>query len=210
MLQKRRQLLPNMQQSLSELLFPGYRRRVLALLLLHPEESLHGREIARRTGLPSGTLTRELTRLADAGLLKRERRGNQLLYSAERACPVFEEMASILRKTSGVAEVLAAALAPARDRIRAAFVYGSLASGRERAGSDADLMIVGDIGFGEAVRLLHPAQASLGREISPKVYGRTEWARKRRAPDAFLREVLAKPKIFVIGTEDELGKPARA
>jgi predicted nucleotidyltransferase len=199
-----------MQQSLSELLFPGYRRRVLALLLLHPEESLHGREIARRTGLPSGTLTRELGRLAEAGILKRERRGNQLLYGAERACPVFEELASILRKTSGVAEVLAAALAPARDRIRVAFVYGSLASGRERAGSDADLMIVGDIGFGEAVKLLHPAQASLAREISPKVYARKEWARKRRAPDAFLREVLAKPKIFVIGSEDELGKPARA
>ena len=127
-----------MQQSLSELLFPGYRRRVLGLLLLHPDEALHGREIARRTGLPSGTLNRELARLADAGLLRRERRGNQLLYSAERACPVFEEVASILRKTSGIADVLAAALAPAREQIRAAFVYGSLASGRERAGSDAD------------------------------------------------------------------------
>lgn len=202
--------MPYMQQSLSTLLFPGYRRRVLALLLLHPEEPLHGREIARRTGLPSGTLTRELARLADAGILKRERRGNQLLYSAERACPVFEELASILRKTSGVAEVLAAALAPARDRIRVAFVYGSLASGREHAGSDADLMIVGEVGFGEAVRLLHPAQTVLAREIAPKVYGVKEWAQKRRAPDAFLREVLAKPKIFVIGTEHELGKPPRA
>src|SRR2546425_2291175 len=93
LLQKRRQLLPNMQQSLSELLFPGYRRRVLGLLLLHPDEALHGREIARRTGLPAGTLNRELARLAQAGLLKRERRGNQLLYSAERGCPVFEELA---------------------------------------------------------------------------------------------------------------------
>ncbi len=210
MLQKRRQLLPYMQQSLSTLLFPGYRRRVLALLLLHPDEPLHGREIARRTGLPSGTLTRELARLGDAGVLKRERRGNQLLYSAERACPVFEELASILRKTSGVAGVLAAALAPARDRIRVAFVYGSLASGREHAGSDVDLMIVGDVGFGEAVRLLHPAQATLAREIAPKVYGMKEWAQKRRVPDAFLREVLAKPKIFVIGADHELGKPRRA
>ena len=194
-----------MQQSLSELLLPGYRRRVLALLLLHPDEALHGREIARRTGLPARTLNRELARLAEVGLLKRERRGNQLLYSAERACPVYEEVASILRKTSGVADVLAAALARARDQIRAAFVYGSVAQGRERAGSDVDLIVVGELGFGDAVKLLHPAQETLGREISPRVYGVKEWKQKRRAPDAFLRDVLAKPKIFVVGSERELG-----
>lgn len=199
-----------MQQLLSALLFPGYRCRVLGLLLLHPEEFLHGREIARRTGLASGTLTRELALLVEAGVLRSERRGNQVLYGAERACPVYEELASIMRKTSGVADVLAAALAPSKGRIRAAFVYGSLASGRERAGSDVDLMIVGEIGFGEAVRLLHPAQETIGREISPKVYGVAEWASKRRAPDAFLREVLAGPKIFVLGGEHELGEPPRA
>ena len=71
-------------------------------------------------------------------------------------------------------------------------------------------MIVGDVGFGEAVRLLHPAQKTLAREIAPKVYGRKEWAQKRRTPDAFLRDVLAGPKVFVIGTEHELGEPARA
>jgi predicted nucleotidyltransferase len=198
-----------MQQTLSSVLFPGYRRRVLGLLLLRPDEALHGREIARRTGLPSGTLTRELTRLAQAGLLKREKRGNQLLYSAERACRVFEELASILRKTSGVAEVLAAGLASAEDRIRIAFIYGSMARGEERAGSDVDLIVIGDIGFAEVVKLLHPSQSVLGREINPKVYSLKEWTAKRAAPDAFLRDVLAKPKIFVIGTEDELAKPRR-
>lgn len=194
-----------MQQTLSDLMFPGYRRRVLGLLLLHPDEALHGREIARRTGLPSGTLNRELARLAEAGLLKRERRGNQLLYSAERACPVFEEVASILRKTSGIADVLAAALAPVRERIRAAFVYGSVAGGRERAGSDVDLIVIGELGFADAVKLLHPAQETLGREISPRVYGVREWKQKRRSPDAFLRDVLGRPKIFVLGDERELG-----
>jgi hypothetical protein len=57
-MQKRRQLTLIMHRSLSAVLFRGYRRRVLGMLLLHPEESLHGREIARRTGLPAGTLTR--------------------------------------------------------------------------------------------------------------------------------------------------------
>ncbi len=199
-----------MQQTLSAVLFPGYRRRVLGLLLLRPEEALHGREIARRTGLPSGTLTRELTRLAQAGLLKREKRGNQLLYSAERKCPVFEELASILRKTSGVVDVLGEALAPGEDRIRTAFIFGSMGRGEERTGSDIDLAVIGDISFAEVVKLLHATQGALGREINPKVYSVKEWTAKRAAPDAFLRDLLAKPKIFVIGTEDELAKPRRA
>ena len=198
-----------MQQNISSVLFPSYRRRVLGLLLLHPDEALHGREIARRTSLPSGTITRELTRLAQVGLLKREKRGNQLLYSAERSCPVFEELASILRKTSGVADVIAGALDPAGDRIHVAFIYGSVGRGEERAGSDIDLIVIGDVGFAEAVKLLHASQSVLGREINPKVYSRKEWATKCTTPDAFLRDVLAKPKIFVIGTEDELAKPRR-
>jgi predicted nucleotidyltransferase len=199
-----------MQQTLSSVLFPGYRRRVLGLLLLHPEEALHGREIARRTGLPSGTLTRELVRLAQVGLLRREKRGNQLLYSADRASPVFEELASILRKTSGVVEVLAGALAPAGNHVRLAFIFGSMARGHERPGSDLDLILVGDVGFGEVVKLLHASQRVLGREINPKVYSVKEWTAKRAAPDSFLRDVLGKPKIFVIGSEHELEKPRRA
>jgi len=65
--------------------------------MLRPDEALHGREIARRTGLAAGTITRELTRLAEVGLLKREKRGNQQLYSADTSGLIFAELASILR-----------------------------------------------------------------------------------------------------------------
>ena len=195
-----------MQQSLSTLLFPGYRRRVLGLLLLHPDEALHGREIARRTGLPSGTITRELTRLAHAGLLNREKRGNQVLYSANRSSPVFEELASILRKTSGMAEVLAEALSTAKGPIAVSFVYGSVARGKEVAGSDVDVMVIGNVAFGEVVKSLHPAQAILGREINPKVFRAAEWRKRVVVKDPFVTDVLGKPKIFLIGTADELAE----
>lgn len=196
-----------MHQSLASTLLPGYRRRVLGLLLLRPEEALHGREIARRTGLPAGTLTRELKRLADVGLLKRERRGNQQVYSADTSCPVFNEVAGILRKTSGLADVLAEALAPAAQQLRVAFVFGSMAQGREIGASDVDLMLIGDIGFAEAVELLYPAQATLGREVNPKVFTAAEFSTK--APvEPFLRDVLAKPKVFLIGNDHDLAELA--
>jgi predicted nucleotidyltransferase len=196
-----------MHHSLPALLFPEYRRRVLTLLLLRPEEALHGREIARRTGLPAGTITRELTRLAAAGLLIRERRGNQQVYSADTASPIFAEVASILRKTSGLAEVLIQALAPVAPRLRVAFVFGSVARGGETAGSDIDLLLIGDVGFRELVAMLYPAQSTLGREINPKVFTAAEF-RARAPAEPFIADLLAKPKIFLIGSAHDLDELA--
>jgi DNA-binding transcriptional ArsR family regulator len=202
-MQIKRQLAPQMHQSLASILFPEYRRRVLALLLLRPEEALHGREIARRTGLPAGTITRELARLAQAGLLKREKRGNQQVYSADTGASIFTEVASILRKTSGLADVLVQALAPLAPALRVAFVFGSMAQGRETAGSDVDVMLIGDVGFGQAVEALHPAQTMLGREVNAQVVSEAEF-RAKASKEPFLVDVLAKPKLFLIGNEHDL------
>jgi predicted nucleotidyltransferase len=193
---------------LVSLLFGHYRQRVLALLLLHPEESYHVREIARLTGTSPGTLHKELSRLADTGLLVRSRLGNQVRYGANVRCPIFGELAGILRKTSGLADVLRAQLAGLANRLSLALVFGSVARGEERAGSDIDLLLVGEVGFGEAVKVLHPAQEILSREINPVVYGPAEFRKKQEAGDAFLRQVMAGEKIFLLGAEDDLGKPA--
>lgn len=197
-----------MHQSLATLLFPEYRRRVLGLLLLRPDEALHGREIARRTGLPAGTITRELTRLAAVGLLKREKRGNQQVYSADTSGPIYTELASILRKTSGMADVLVHALAPLAPDLRIAFAFGSVAQGRETAGSDVDIMLIGDVGFRQAVEVLHPTQAVLGREVNPKVFTADEFVAKVPT-EPFLTDVLAKPKLFLIGNAHDLEELAR-
>ena len=201
--------MPNMHQSPSSILFPGYRRRVLGMLLLHPEESLHGREIARRTGLPAGTLTRELKRLAEAGLLNCERQGNQLLYSANRQSPIFEELAGILRKTSGLADVVAEALEPLTDHIEVALIFGSVARGAETRGSDVDVLIIGPADYGSVVDALYPAQERLAREINPKVFSTREWSAKLKEKNPFVLEVLSGKRIFLIGGEHELAELGR-
>ena len=190
--------------SLSAVMFTDYRRRVLGLLLLHPEQRYYLREIARLTGTVPGTLKRELTKLEDAGVLTVEKVGNQAHYAANRECPIFEELASILRKASGLADVLADGLLPLAGKIEVAFVFGSMASGKARAGSDIDLMVIGEVDFGEVVARLHPLQESLGREINPKLYTRAEWQKLVRGKSAFVRDVLGKPRLFVIGNEQSL------
>lgn len=192
--------------SLASVLFPDYRRKVLALLLLHPESSYHQREIARLTETQSGTLSRELVKLVAAGLAVKTRVGNQQHYRANRECPIFEELASILRKTSGLTDILAEALSPIADRISAAFVFGSMASGKASAGSDIDLMILGTVAFREVVASLYPCQETLGREINPKVYQREEWQRLLAEGGAFITDLLEKPKVFVIGDASYLSQ----
>lgn len=190
--------------SLTSLLFTDYRRKVLALLLLHPEQQYHQREIARMTGTVSGTLSRELAKLVEAGLLLKVAIGNQMHYRANRQCLVFEELASILRKTSGLADVLGEALLPLAAQIECAFVFGSMASGKASAASDIDLMLIGDADFAEVIRVLYPLQERLGREINPKTYRRAEWQALTEQQGAFIREILIKPKLFVMGSEADL------
>ncbi len=209
MMQKRRQSSPIMQRSLAAVLLPGYRRSVLGLLFLRPDESFHGREVARRTGLPAGTVTRELRQLADVGLLERESRGNQVVYRANRKSPVFEEVASILRKTSGLADELAQALAPLSNNIRVAFVFGSMAGGSQQEGSDIDIIVIGDADFGAIVDAFYPLQKPLGREINAKVFAVSEWNAKVKAKSAFTTDVLRKAKVFLLGNENELAELGR-
>jgi predicted nucleotidyltransferase len=194
--------------NLASLLFGTYRRDALALLLLHPENSLHVREIGRITGKAPGTILRELNRLADAGVIIRRPVGNQVQFQANAACPIYEDLRNILKKTAAIADVLREAMEPLADRIQAAFVYGSVARGDERSGSDLDVMILGEAKFAEVVHALAAAQETLRREINPNLYPIREFRAKVAAGDPFLKRVLADKKIFLIGDAHDLGKSA--
>jgi predicted nucleotidyltransferase len=119
------------------------------------------------------------------------------------------ELAAILRKTSGLADVVAESLAPLSNDIDVAFIFGSVARGAETAGSDVDLLIVGATSFGAVVEVLHPVQQQLSREINPKVFTAREWSAKRKQKNPFVLEVLGKPKIFLLGTENDLTELGR-
>lgn len=191
--------------SISDLLFPNqYRRKVLGLLLMRPDQQIHLRELARVIGAAPGTLKKELDALCEAGLLRAERVGNQVRFCANTAHPVFPELQALIRKTIGLVDALRLSLAPLAGRIDAAFIFGSMASGTESAGSDIDLMVVGDAGFAEIVDATYAAQATLGREINPKVMSASEWQAKKAESNAFLQNVLNKPRIMLIGDADAL------
>lgn len=192
-------------KSLAHYLLGQTRSAVLSALLLHPDVSLHVRELARLTGTHAGSLHRELRALAELGLLAREEVGRQVHYRANTGNPVFEELASLLRKTAGLADLLRDALVPLADRIKGAFVYGSMASGKTHPDSDVDVMVIGAPGFAEVVLALQSTQETLRREVNPTVLSHDEFLERRKERDGFVARVWKEPKLWLIGDPDELG-----
>ncbi len=187
------------EELISSALFGKTRRKVLGLFFSHPDESYYLRQTARLTGIAPGTVQRELKRLAGAGILTRSGRGQRQHYRANRNCPVFSELKSLMIKTAGLADELRRFLAPLSDKLEFAAVYGSLAKGTATANSDVDLLIVGEVDELELHRRISRAESKLSRPVNYTLLDRKEFDRRRQANGGFLNRVLKQPLIFVAG-----------
>jgi predicted nucleotidyltransferase len=187
-------------------LFTPVQQRVLGLLFGQPDRSFQGNELIRIARSGTGAVHRLLTRLAESGLVNVEQVGNQKHYSANRSAPIFGELHGLVVKTVGLKEPIERALAPLMGRIRVAFVFGSIAAGTERTASDVDLFVIAeDLPYPELYAALEPAEAALARPINPNVMTPAEWRRKRSRDDSFATRVANRPKVMIVGSEDELG-----
>lgn len=189
---------------IADALFGKTRRLVLALLFGQPDKAFYTREIVAAAGAGASQVQKELDQLTRAGLLIRERRANQVYFRVNAAAPVFAELSGLVAKTFGIADVVRAALAPLRDLIDAAFIYGSVARSEHHASSDIDVFLVGDILLSQLALPLSEVEKRLGRQISTTIFERKEFAGRLKKRDHFISKVLASPKIFLIGDEARL------
>jgi predicted nucleotidyltransferase len=187
------------RQSIADALFSQTQQRVLGLLFGDAGKSFFASEIFRRAGGGRGTVQRELERLVASGLVTVDVVGNQKHFRANALSPVFEELRSIVVKTSGVADPIRQALRPLASKIDTALIYGSVARGEAHAGSDIDLLIVARrLTLEQVYSRIASAEKSLGRKINPTLYTPEEF-RKQSRTSSFLQKVLAGPLIPLIG-----------
>jgi uncharacterized protein len=191
---------------LPDLLGSRLRAKVLGWLFTHADESFFVRQLTAILDLDSANLSRELARLEKMGLLVSTTSGKQKYYQANQKSPIFNELHSIMVKTAGMADVLRSALNPASKQIKVAFVFGSLASRTEDRSSDIDVMIIGDISFGDVVDLFSPAEKTLGREVNSVVYPLEEYQKKVKNDHHFVKTVIEGEKIFLVGDDSELNR----
>lgn len=186
-------------------LFAG--RAVVALLklfILDPTRDFYQRELVDLARERLFLIQRGLARLVQAGIVELATRGNRVYYRANRSHPAFEDLKAVILKTVGVGDVLRTQLAGVRDRVRIAFVYGSVARGEETVSSDIDIMLIGTLSGREVASALAPVKRMLKREINPLVYSPAELRKRAKEHQPFVTSVLKEPKLFLVGDERAL------
>jgi predicted nucleotidyltransferase len=206
-------IIPNMgtqnrkKTGLGEALFSKTQRQVLGLLFGNPDRSFYANEIVRHAGVGIGTVQRELEKLSGAAILTTEKIGNQKHYRANHESPIFEELYGIVLKTFGASEVLRKAMLELTEDIDTAFIYGSVAKGTDHASSDIDIMIVSEkLTYPDIMSALTEVESKLGRTVNPTLYKPEEFSKRIHTDSSFVKRVLEQPKIFLIGTEDDIQK----
>jgi len=188
--------------SISNALFSKVQQRVLGLIFGQPERSFYTSEIVRSLRSGTGAVERELSRLRRSGLVSVENIGNQKHYRANRQSPIFEELQGLIIKTVALTEPLKKSLEPYSARIKAAFVYGSVAKEADTALSDIDLMVIGDdLDYSEIYTALHSAEEILRRKINPIFLSSADWQRKASQKGSFVSQIAASPRRFIFGAE---------
>ena len=196
---------PTLRTGLADALFSPVQQRVLALLFGQPDRRFQSGELIRLAESGTGAVHRQLSRLAESGWIVASRVGNQKFYQANRDAPAFAELHGLVVKTVGLVEPIRAALAPHVERISAAFIYGSVARGDDRAGSDVDLLVVSDrVGYADLFEVLQTVEQRLDRKINPTVITRAEWRKQRGKRDSFAARIVAQPRIFLLGSDADL------
>lgn len=196
--------IPTPLTGLASVLFTPVQQRVLGLLFGQPDRRFQGAEVIRLADSGTGAVHRFLTRLSDSELVTIERIGNQKHYQANRASPIFKELQGLISKTSGLVIPLRSALLELSSRMTAAFIYGSIAKGSDKARSDIDIMVIADhLDYADLFAALQPVEKQLGRAISPSVMTLEEWRRKRKGA-GFASRIGNESRLFVIGSADDI------
>jgi predicted nucleotidyltransferase len=189
-------------RGIADALFSKVQQRVLGVLFGNPGRSFYANELIALAACGTGAAQRELMQLEGAGLVTVNRIGKQKHYQANAAAPVFRELRGLIIKTSGLGDVLRAALAPFAAQISAAFVYGSVAKAQDTATSDVDLMVVSDtLTYADFFAAMEAATERIGRPVNPTIYTREELAKRLKQKNAFVTRVKQQPKLWLIGEE---------
>lgn len=179
------------------------RQDLLTLFFNNLSQKYYLRQLQRILGYSAGNIRRELLKFQKDNLFNTQKVGNLLYYCLNTKHPLFKELKSIVSKTIGVEGGLKKALVFIKG-IKVAFIYGPFASKKEKSNGSIGLMIIGNPGVFSVNEKITELERRLKREINPIFYSLKEYKSKKRAKNGFIRDLLRKPKIMLVGKENDL------
>ena len=180
---------------------------ILKLFFLNPAKEFHLSDIARKTGLTSPAVSKELANLTKINLATRRDQGNLSLYKINTKSIIFDEMKRIFLKYEIFSELLSRRLA--REATKYALIYGSFAKGTEKEGSDIDLLVIGDVREEYLLKAIPKIERNTGREINFILWTEREFSEKIKKGIPLIKEILKTPVIMIVGDGDEFKRLAK-
>jgi len=190
---------------LSRLLGSSTRSKILTWFFSHAEEQFYVRQLQTLLGSDLAIISRELRNLEGMGILQSERLGKEKIYSPNPNCPFLHELRGLVLKTDGFAGVLKDVIA-SHAEIKCAFIYGSFAKGTEARESDIDLFVIGssELNLDSLHEAISAIENETRRTINVTYFPLDEYQERRGKKDQFILNVLAQPKIWLVGEENGL------
>lgn len=149
------------------------RIKLLLRLFLNPSTAGYLRGLAEEFNESTNSVRTELNRLEEAGMLQSENEGNRKLYRANTRHPLFPEIQSILKKVTGIDQVIERVI----NRIggvETVYLTGDLAEGRDVP--VIDLVIIGhDINRAYLQELSVKAEEWTSRSVRTLVFSAEEF-----------------------------------
>jgi len=187
--------------TLQDFMISRVRVGILELFFSHVEEMYYVREITRLTKEEINAVRRELERLLGCGILKSEERGNRLYYSLNKRYVFFQELESMVVKSTGLGLKIRKLQRKLGD-LSSVMFSGRFVRGLQVRQGDVDILVIGTVVLPELDVLVKAAEKVLDREINYTVLSDEEFEFRKTRRDPFIMDVLYGTRIMVIGSED--------
>lgn len=177
------------------------KRNLLKILFTNPDREFYIREISRYTGEPLNAVRRELGYLKKAGLVTSRDTGNLKYYSVVKDSPIYPELKKIIYTTVALGDYLRKRISD-MEPIELAFIYGSVARDEEKASSDIDLFVVGEVDEGELHEVVSQIENDIGRSVNYVLMDITEFGKRLKNREPFVRRAMEEKKLVLKGNPD--------
>ena len=195
---------PTPVASVADTLFSKVRQRLLAVLYSAPERSFYMGELIALVHSGNGAVQRELANLVAGGLLTVHKQSHQKHYQANVYSPVYAELLALVGKGVGAANVMRTALSALYPAVSAAFLYGD-AWAADASGAPITAVLFGSGEDAEAVfTAMQGAANILGQQVRFTLYTADTLATAQQEDDQFMARLMASPKTWLCGSEEQL------
>ncbi len=174
---------------LNTLITSRTRIRLLLKFFLNPKTRGYLRQLSNEFGESTNSIRVELNKLTEAQILTSKSEGRNKIYNANISHPLFEEIRSIVLKSTGIDKVINNIINKLGE-VELAFIRGDYAIGKDSG--LIDLVLVGDsINLSELERIKNKTEILIDRKISLLVLNENEYSKLEKT-------LLSEPKLVLL------------